>query len=82
VSSLSTPRVYRRGLIRMLRSSILGEWFLFQAKLRDLTSPRVKTFRDMRGRYLGDHLPASRLVATPGLVHEEMMLEVEVMAVV
>jgi 2-iminobutanoate/2-iminopropanoate deaminase len=50
--------------------------------VRDLTGTRVKTFRDIRGRYLGDHLPASTLVATPGLVHEDMMLEVEVIAVV
>jgi 2-iminobutanoate/2-iminopropanoate deaminase len=50
--------------------------------VRDLTGTRVKAFREIRGRYLGDHLPASTLVATPGLVHEEMMLEVEVIAVV
>jgi enamine deaminase RidA (YjgF/YER057c/UK114 family) len=50
--------------------------------VRDLTGARVKTFRDIRGRYLGDHKPASTLVATPGLVHEDMMLEVEVIAVV
>ncbi len=50
--------------------------------VRDLTGSRVKTFRDIRGRYLGDHKPASTLVATTGLVHEDMMLEVEVIAVV
>jgi 2-iminobutanoate/2-iminopropanoate deaminase len=38
--------------------------------VRDLTGTRVKTFRDIRGSYLGEHLPASTLVATPGLVHE------------
>ncbi len=50
--------------------------------IRDLTGARVKAFREVRGKYLGDHLPASTLVATPGLVHEDMMLEVEVIAVV
>jgi enamine deaminase RidA (YjgF/YER057c/UK114 family) len=33
-----------------------------------------------RQRHLLDHQPASTLVATPGLVHEDMMLEVEVVA--
>ena len=50
--------------------------------IRDLTGTRVKAFREVRVKYLGDHLPASTLVATPGLVHEDMMLEVEVVAVV
>jgi enamine deaminase RidA (YjgF/YER057c/UK114 family) len=50
--------------------------------VRDLTGARVKTLREVRIKYLGDHLPASTLVATPGLVHEDMMLEVEVVAVV
>ncbi len=50
--------------------------------VRDLTGARVKAFREVRVKYLGDHLPASTLVATPGLVHEDMMLEVEVIAVV
>jgi enamine deaminase RidA (YjgF/YER057c/UK114 family) len=50
--------------------------------VRDLTSARVKTFREIRSRHLGGHQPASTLVATPGLVHEDMMLEVEVVAVV
>jgi enamine deaminase RidA (YjgF/YER057c/UK114 family) len=50
--------------------------------VRDLTTARVKTFREVRSRHLGGHQPASTLVATPGLVHEDMMLEVEVVAVV
>ncbi len=50
--------------------------------VRDLTGTRVKAFREIRSKYLGEHCPASTLVATPGLVHEDMMLEVEVIAVV
>jgi 2-iminobutanoate/2-iminopropanoate deaminase len=50
--------------------------------VRDLTSVRVNAFREARVRYLGTHQPASTLVATPGLVHEDMMLEVEVIAVI
>lgn len=50
--------------------------------VRDLTGARVKAFREVRIQYLGNHMPASTLVATPGLVHEDMMLEVEVIAVV
>ncbi len=50
--------------------------------VRDLTGTRVKAFREIRTKYLGEHSPASTLVATPGLVHEDMMLEVEVIAVV
>ena len=48
--------------------------------VRDLTSAKVKQFREIRQRHLLDHQPASTLVATPGLVHEDMMLEVEVVA--
>jgi 2-iminobutanoate/2-iminopropanoate deaminase len=50
--------------------------------IRDLTSARVKALREIRAQYLGHHQPASTLVATPGLVQEDMMLEVEVIAVV
>lgn len=50
--------------------------------VRDLTSARVKLFRETRAQYMGGHQPASTLVATPGLVHEDMMLEVEVVAVI
>jgi enamine deaminase RidA (YjgF/YER057c/UK114 family) len=50
--------------------------------VRDLTSSRVAAFREIRKRYLGDHQPASTLVGTTGLVHEDMMIEVEVVAVV
>lgn len=48
--------------------------------IRDLTTARLQAFREVRIRHLGDHLPASTLVATPGLVHEDLMLEVEVVA--
>lgn len=50
--------------------------------VRDLTSARVKALREVRVQYFGNHMPASTLVATPALVHEDMMLEVEVIAVV
>ncbi len=48
--------------------------------VRDLTSTRVKAFREVRARHMGTHQPASTLVATPALVHEDLMLEVEVIA--
>ncbi len=48
--------------------------------VRDLTTSRVKTFREIRQRHLGAHQPASTLVATPALVHEDLMLEIEVVA--
>jgi enamine deaminase RidA (YjgF/YER057c/UK114 family) len=50
--------------------------------VRDLTASRLKAFREVRARHLGTHQPASTLVATPALVHEDLMLEVEVVAVV
>ena len=50
--------------------------------VRDITSARVATYREVRKRYLGEHQPASTLVGTTGLVHEDMMIEVEVVAVV
>ena len=50
--------------------------------VRDLTGARVRAFREIRGRHFGAHQPASTLVATPALVHEDLMLEVEVVAVV
>ena len=50
--------------------------------VRDITSARVAAFRQIRQRYLGDHQPASTLVGTTGLVHEDMMIEVEAVAVV
>ncbi len=50
--------------------------------VRDLTSSRVKAFREIRGRHFGDHRPASTLVGTTALVHEDLMIEVEVVAVV
>ena len=50
--------------------------------VRDLTSTKVKTLRAIRQRHFGTHQPASTLVATPALVHEDLMLEIEVIAVV
>jgi len=50
--------------------------------VRDLTSMRVKTLRTIRQKHFGAHQPASTLVGTPALVHEELMLEIEVVAVV
>ena len=50
--------------------------------VRDLTSVKVKAFREIRARHFGVHQPASTLVGTPALVHEDLMLEVEVVAVV
>jgi enamine deaminase RidA (YjgF/YER057c/UK114 family) len=49
--------------------------------LRDLTSEKVRVFRQIRAARLGGHMPASTLVATPALVHEDLMLEIEVVAV-
>ncbi|MCA3181485.1 MAG: RidA family protein [Burkholderiaceae bacterium] len=50
--------------------------------VRDLTGTRLKAFREIRARHFGAHQPASTLVGTPALVHEDLMLEVEVVAVV
>jgi enamine deaminase RidA (YjgF/YER057c/UK114 family) len=50
--------------------------------VRDLTSEKVKTLRAIRQRHFGAHQPASTLVGTPALVHEELMLEIEAIAVV
>lgn len=49
--------------------------------VRDLTSTKVKTLRAIRQRHFGAHQPASTLVATPALVHEDLMLEIEAVAV-
>ncbi len=46
----------------------------------DITPERVMAFREIRGRRLGSHRPASTLVGTSGLVHEKLMLEVELVA--
>lgn len=50
--------------------------------VRDLSSAKVKTLRAIRQRHFGTHQPASTLVATPALVHEDLMLEIEAVAVV
>jgi enamine deaminase RidA (YjgF/YER057c/UK114 family) len=50
--------------------------------VRDLTSARVKTLRGIRQKHFGTHQPASTLVGTTALVHEDLMLEIEVVAVV
>jgi enamine deaminase RidA (YjgF/YER057c/UK114 family) len=48
----------------------------------DLTGERVKAFREIRARHFGDHKPASTLVGTTALVHEDLMIEIEVVAVI
>jgi enamine deaminase RidA (YjgF/YER057c/UK114 family) len=50
--------------------------------VRDLTSDKVKTLRAIRQRHFGAHQPASTLVGTTALVHEDLMLEIEAIAVV
>jgi enamine deaminase RidA (YjgF/YER057c/UK114 family) len=50
--------------------------------VRDLTGARLRAFREIRTKHMGAHQPASTLVGTPALVHEDLMLEVEVVAVV
>ncbi|HMO46484.1 MAG TPA: RidA family protein [Rubrivivax sp.] len=52
------------------------------AYVRDLTSDKVKTLRAIRQRHFGGHQPASTLVGTPALVHEDLMLEIECVAVI
>ena len=52
------------------------------AYVRDLTSDKVKTLREIRQRHFGSHQPASTLVGTPALVHEALMLEIECVAVI
>ncbi len=43
---------------------------------------KIQAVRDVRTRYLGDTLPASTFVQVAGLVRPELMLEIEVVAVV
>jgi 2-iminobutanoate/2-iminopropanoate deaminase len=50
--------------------------------VRDLTTEKVKTLRAVRQKHFGAHQPASTLVGTTALVHEDLMLEIEVIAVV
>ena len=50
--------------------------------VRDLTAARVRTLRAVRHKHLGTHQPASTLVGVTALVHEELALEVEAVAVV
>ncbi len=52
------------------------------AYVRDLTTDKVKTLRAIRQRHFGAHQPASTLVGTTALVHEELMLEIEAIAVI
>lgn len=52
------------------------------AYVHDLTSDKVKTLRAIRQRHFAGHQPASTLVGTPALVHEELMLEIECIAVI
>jgi enamine deaminase RidA (YjgF/YER057c/UK114 family) len=48
--------------------------------LCDISPERVRIFRELRGRRLAGHKPASTLIGTSGLVHEKLMLEVELVA--
>lgn len=50
--------------------------------VRDLTTDKVKTLRAIRQRHFGSHQPASTLIGTPALVHEDLMLEIECVAVI
>jgi enamine deaminase RidA (YjgF/YER057c/UK114 family) len=50
--------------------------------VRDLTSEKVRTLRAIRQRHFGSHQPASTLVGTTALVHEDLMLEIECVAAV
>ena len=50
--------------------------------VRDLTSQKLQCLRSVRTSYLGSHQPASTMVATPALVHEDLMLEIEAVAVI
>ena len=43
---------------------------------------KVQAVRDVRARYFGDATPASTFVQVAGLVRPELMLEIEVIAVV
>ena len=43
---------------------------------------KVQAVRDVRARYFGDTLPASTFVEVKGLVRPELLLEIEVIAVV
>lgn len=59
-----------------------GDIVKMNVYVRDLTGAKVRTFREIRQRFMGGHQPASTLVGTPALVHEDLMLEVEAVAVV
>jgi len=50
--------------------------------VRDLTTEKVKALRAIRQRHFGSHQPASTLVGTTALVHEDLMLEIECVAVI
>lgn len=50
--------------------------------VRDLTTAKVQMLREIRQRLFGTHQPASTLVATPALANEDLMLEIEVVAVI
>jgi 2-iminobutanoate/2-iminopropanoate deaminase len=43
---------------------------------------KIQAVRDVRTRYLGDTLPASTFVEVKGLVRPDLLLEIEVIAVV
>jgi reactive intermediate/imine deaminase len=43
---------------------------------------QIQTLRDIRGRYYGGNAPASTLVQIGKLAHEDLMIEIEAIAVV
>jgi enamine deaminase RidA (YjgF/YER057c/UK114 family) len=78
-----TERVFENLRVALAAGGAgFGDIVKMNVYVRDLTSAKVKTLREIRTRRLGAHQPASTLVATPALVHEDLMLEVEVVAVV
>ncbi|MCL4745152.1 MAG: RidA family protein [Burkholderiaceae bacterium] len=59
-----------------------GDIVKFNIYVCALTPERVKAFRAVRIRHLGEHQPASTLVGTTALVDERLMIEVEATAFV
>lgn len=52
------------------------------AYVRDLNSAKVAALREIRARRLDGHQPPSTVVGTTALAHEDLMLEIEAVAVV
>ena len=56
----------------------LGDVVRFDVYLTDRT--QVKTFVDVRDRFLGDHKPGATLLVVKGLARPELKIEVEAVA--